>query len=234
MKYILIILTLACSFNTQAELNIKDNLRNAERSPLFQQKFPSAQISSKGLDIIKLHNGAEMQFHKYTQLTRLDENEKFKPLMKPSTVNQYLQSKPSYSENILQLEDRMIVERNMKVSMKKGVCKQRNLPVSVNELCFVNNNKQIPQETQAYIQSIRKKLKNANDNEQVKNGVTAKQMRNMNDEQLLDVLLNSDDREITMVSVLPTEVYNSPTKSNLWKIPRTRFRYRNISYANRW
>jgi|GEM_PF-2154389 len=199
-----------------AENSIKDNLRNAERSPLFQQKFSSAQISTKGLDKIKLHNGVELQFKKYTELTRLDQSEKFKPLMKASTVNQYLRAKPTYNENILQLQDRLIVERNMKVSLKKGTCQQPNLPISVNELCFINSQGQMPTETENYLRSLRLRLKSANANSQVKNGVTVAQLRHMNDAQLLDALLNSDDREIRLVSVIPTEVHNTNTQSNLW------------------
>ncbi len=219
MKYLILLIAMIYPFVSSAENSIKENLMNAERSPLFQQKFTSAQISAKGLDKIKLHNGVELQFKKYTDLTRLDRNEKFKPLMNTSTVNQYLRSKPTYTENILQLQDRLIVERSMKVSMKKGVCKQRNLPISVKELCFVNGNGQVPVETKNYLKNLRAKFGKISDgssNTFGKNGITVAQLRKMNDEQLLDILLNSDDREITLVSVLPTEVYNKATRSNLW------------------
>ena len=216
MKILMIIAALLCSFSANAENSIKEDLKKAQRSPLFQQKFSSAQISAKGLSNIRLHNGVELQFKKYTDLTRLDQNEKFKPLMNIATVNQYLHSRPTYTENILQLEDRLIVERSMKVSMKKGVCQQRNLPISVSELCFVSSNGQVPAETKEYLKNLRVKLKNAKPGTQVKNGMTVRQLKKMNDEQLLDALLNSDDREISLVSVLPTEVYKTQTRTNLW------------------
>lgn len=216
MKYLIIIMTMIFPIVSPAQNSIKENLQDAERSPLFQQKFSSAKISAKGLDQIQLHNGVELQFKKYTDLTRLDQNEKFKPLMDTATANQYLRSKTSYTETVLQLQDRLIIERSMKVSMKKGVCQQQNLPVSVSELCFVKSTGQIPTETQNYLSNLREKLNQAKPNTQVKDGMTAKQLSNMNDEELLEALLNSDDREIKLVSVLPTEVYQSQTRIDLW------------------
>ena len=132
MKFLITLMAMVCPIISYAELSIKENLNKAERSPLFQQKFSSSQISAKGLDTIKLHNGVDLQFKRYTDLTRLDQNEKFKPLLNTATVNQYLSAKPTYSENVLQLQDRLIVERTMKVSLKPGVCKQADIPISVN------------------------------------------------------------------------------------------------------
>lgn len=216
MKYLIIIMAIMFPIVSPAQSSIAENLMNAERSPLFQQKFSSDQISAKGLDRIELHNGVELQFKKYIILTRLDQNEKFKPLMDTAIVNQYLRSKPSYTENVLQLQDRLIIERSMKVSMKKGICQQKNLPASVNELCFVKSTGPIPTETKKYLSDLRAKLNQARPNTQVKDGMTAKQLSNMSDEELLEALLNSDDREIRLVSVLATEVYRSPTRVNLW------------------
>jgi len=216
MKYLIMLMAMVCPFTSLAENSIKENIRSAERSLLFQQKFTSAQISAKGLDTIKLHNGVELQFKKYTELTRLDQNEKFRPLLNTATVNQYLRAKPTYTENVLQLQDRMIVERTMKVSLKSGVCQQANIPISVNELCFVNSSKQLPADTQRYLKDLRKKLAQEKPSTLFKGKITVGQLRGMNDEQLLDALLNSDEREISLVSVLPTEVYNQTPTSNLW------------------
>ncbi len=131
IKFLILILAMSCPLLNAAENSTRDKLRNAERSPLFQQKYSSSQIAAKGLDQIKLHNGVELQFKKYIGLTRLDENEKFKPLLNTSTVNQYLSAKPTYTENILQFQDRLIVERSMKVSLKYGVCKRWDLAVGL-------------------------------------------------------------------------------------------------------
>lgn len=220
MKYLIILMAMICPFVNAAENSIKDNLRNAENSPLFQQKFSSNQISSKGLDNIKLHNGVELQFKKYTELTRLDQNEKFKPLMKISTVNQYLQGKPTYSENVLQLQDRLIIERTMKVSLQPGVCQQADIPISVGELCFVNGSKQLPSGSKTYLKNLRKQLNQTKSSTLFKNNLTVGQLLVMNDEQLLDALLNTDEREISLVSVLPTEVYNQATTNTLWDTKR--------------
>ncbi|MGJ8662839.1 MAG: hypothetical protein ACSHWU_04265 [Marinicella sp.] len=223
MKNIITLMAMVCPMITLAENSIKDNLRNAERSPLFQQKFSSAQISAKGLDQINLYNGVSLQFKKYTELTRLDQHEKFKPLMNSSTANQYLKTQPTYTENILQLQDRMIVERSMQVSLKNGVCKQQRLPASVSELCFMNSNGQVPVETENYLRNLRHKMDQIPDgssNTLIIGEYTTAQLRTMNDQELLDALLNSNDREISMVSVLPTKVHNQQTRSNLWNTSR--------------
>lgn len=216
MKYLVLIMTLMFPIVSPAQNSIRDDVQAAERSPLFQQRFSSAQISARGLDNITLHNGVELHFKTYTDLTRLDQDAKFKPLMNTAIVNQYLRSKPTYTESILQLQDRLIVDRTMTVSMKRGTCQQRDLPVSVSELCFVTSTGPIPPETQTYLVHLREQLNQAQPNTRVKDGMTARQLSNMNDEELLEVLLNSDDREIKLVSVLPTEVYHSPTRTDLW------------------
>lgn len=174
MKCLIMIMSMMFPIASPAQAGIEENLRNAERSPLFQDKFPSAAISAKGLDQIQLHNGVDLQFRKYAEMTRLDQNEKFKPLMDPATAAQYLRSKPSYTETVLQLQDRLIVDRVMKVSMKKGACQKQNLPSAVKELCFVESTGQMPIETTNYLMSLREKLNQVPPGTQVKDGMTAK------------------------------------------------------------
>lgn len=94
---------------SRAQDSIRDDLQDAERSPLFQKKIPSDQISASGLDRVQLHSGVELEFKRYTSLTRLDQSEDFKPLMTAAIVNGYLRSAPGYTENVLQLQDRLIV-----------------------------------------------------------------------------------------------------------------------------
>ena len=229
MKKIFILVAMAWSNFSYGVNSISDNLLEAERSPLFQQKFNSASIQAKGLRQITLHNGVKLEFKKYTELTRLDRNEKFQPLMNQRMVSRYLRSKPTYTENIIQLQDRLIVDRTMNVSMKKGVCKQTKLPLSVKELCFVSKQGVMPKETKSYLVNLRRKLKTSQPSRVVKNGYTAKQLSAMGDSQLLDILLNSDDRKIQLVSVLPTKVYNNQIKQNLWNVNK---RFANSNFAN--
>ena len=218
MKKVLILILFLWSCYGYTVNRIKDNLRAAESSVLFQQKFSSNQIQAKGLSQITLNNGVKLEFKKYTELTRLDKNIKFKPLMSQPIVRQYLQKMPSYTESILQLKDRLIIDRTMRVSMKKGVCKRAQLPDSVKELCFMSKQGVIPQETKNYLRTFRNKLARSKTKQVVKNGLMVKQLRQMNDDQLLEVLLNSDDRKVRLVSVLPTKVYKKQIKQNLWNV----------------
>ena len=195
---------------------IKNKLIQAESSPLFQQKFSSSEISAKNLDRVVMQNGAELNFKKYAALTRLDTNEKFEPLMNPQTVSRYLRSEPTYRENVIQMEDRLIVERTLLVEMKEDTCKKNSLPEAVDELCFKAKDGEIPKESREYLVNVRNKLKKARPEAVIKQGRTAQQMLTMSDRQLLELLLNSGDRKVRLVSVLPTRVYNKRTSLSLW------------------
>lgn len=196
--------------------DIKNKIHAAEQSPLFKQKFASSEITARNLDRVVMQNGAELNFKKYTALTRLDTNEKFLPLMNPQTVSRYLRSKPRYSENIIEMEDRLIVERTLDVEIKEGTCAENGLPAAVDELCFKAKAGNIPNETKEYLVNIRKKLRVARPEVVIKQGQTAQQMLAMGDQRLLEFLLNSDNRKVRLVSVLPTRVYNKQTSLNLW------------------
>jgi len=196
--------------------DIKNKLRAAERSPLFKQKFASSEITAKNLDRVVMQNGAELNFKKYTTLTRLDTNEKFQPLMNPQIVSRYLRSKPNYSENIIEMEDRLIVERTLEVKIKEGTCAQSGLPAAVDELCFKAKEGDIPEESREYLADIREKFKIARPEVMIRPGLTAQQALALSDKQLLELLLNSNGRKVRLVSVLPTRIYNKKTSLNLW------------------
>jgi hypothetical protein len=196
--------------------DIKNKLRAAEQSPLFKQKFASSEITVRNLDRVVMQNGAELNFKKYTTLTRLDTNEKFEPLMNPQIVSRYLRSKPNYRENVIEMEDRLIVERTLDVEIKEGTCAESGLPDAVDELCFKAKEGEIREESREYLENFRKKLKLARPEGVIKQGRTAQQMLDMNDRQLLELLLNSDSRKVRLVSVLPTRVYDKQTPLSLW------------------
>ncbi|PHR61083.1 MAG: hypothetical protein COA43_05435 [Robiginitomaculum sp.] len=210
--------------------DIKNKLRAAERSPLFQQKFASSEITAKNLDRVVMQNGAELNFKKYTTLTRLDTSEKFQPLMNPQIVSRYLRSKPRYRENIIQMEDRLIVERTLDVEIKEGTCAKNGLPAAVDELCFKAKEGAIPEESREYLANIRRKLNSARPEVVIKQGRTAQQMLALSDKQLLELLLNSDNRKVRLVSVLPTRVYNKRTALNLWST-NTRLKTSNLKFS---
>src|SRR5690606_444189 len=203
-----------------AQVSTRNDVQDAERSPLFQRKFATDRISASGLDRVHLDNGVVLELKKYVDLTRLDRSGNFKSLMTAAVVDEYLRSTPGYVENVLQLQDRLIIERTMKVALKEGVCRRGNLPASVNELCFAPGSGPLPDETRKYLVGLRAKLDAASPGAEVRNGMTARQLAGMNDGELLEALLNSDDREIRLVSVLPTEVYRSQARADLWDTNR--------------
>ena len=198
-----------------AQVSTRNDVQDAERSPLFQRKFATDRISASGLDRVHLDNGVVLELGKYVNLTRLDRSGNFKSLMTAAVVDEYLRSTPGYVENVLQLQDRLIIERTMKVALKEGVCRRGNLPASVKELCFAPGSGPLPDETRKYLVGLRARLDAASPGAVVRNGMTARQLAGMNDEQLLEALLNSDDRVISLVSVLPTEVYRTQARADL-------------------
>jgi hypothetical protein len=211
---ILSLTTLALS--TPAYADMKDRLRSAEASPLFQQAITPDQISAQGLSKIALHNGATLDFAKYVYLSRLDRSPRFRGLLESRSTKEFLAGSPRYEERILQLQDRLIVERTLSVSLREGACKGPKLPTAISELCFTEGSGEIRNETENYLNKTRSKLEQLKSDSVIKNGHTAGELLAMSNEALLDVLVNSDQREIRLVSVIPTEVYNAAPQSRLW------------------
>ncbi|NOZ11935.1 MAG: hypothetical protein GXP09_12970 [Gammaproteobacteria bacterium] len=219
-KPLAFLILLGWSVSTLAADDSRAVLSNAKRSPMFVASFPSTQIQAKRLERIELRTGLQMNFKRYVDLTRLKSSPQFKPLYSPQIRGRYLKAAPRYSETITQLKDRLVVDRVLRITVKPGVCKKQRLPRSVSGLCFRKKPGRPSAKLKADLAKIRAKLKRAKGNKNVKNGVTVADARKMNDSQLLNLLLNSDEREVRLVSVIPMRAYNALPTNRLKNFSR--------------
>jgi hypothetical protein len=178
----------------------------AKASPLFKREHKRRGLSKAGLAKLALGKGMQMDFLAYVTQTGLDRQPELKPLFDPKLRPELLDGAPKYVETIYELEDRLVVERKLVVPLAKGACDKPAPTPAFAKLCFAKNPANKPSKAvKADLAKLRAKLAAADGATVVKDGVTAKDALALSDDQLLDVLLNSDDRTIHHVSVVPRQ-----------------------------
>lgn len=173
-------------------------------SKLFRRALQRDQLKAAGFEKIELSPGVNLDFQGWVRDTALDARPEFKPLLDPKLPAGLLRRAPVYDEAIYELEDRLVVDRKLTLELAPGACNKPDKPAAVAELCFTKNpgnqaNKGVDQE----LAKIRAKLAKADGATIVHGTVTAEQARQMDDAQLLDLLLNTGERTIHQVSVVP-------------------------------
>lgn len=176
----------------------------AKASPLLRKELRRDQLQAAGLATITPTPGVTMDFQAWVRDTALDTRPELAPLLDPKLPKGLLSAAPVYAETILELEDRLVVERKLTVPLAAGACARADKPAAVAELCFTKNpaNK-ADKGVQAELKAIRGKLAAAPGDKVVRGAVTAAQALQMTDEQLLDLMLNTGARTIHQVSVVP-------------------------------
>lgn len=182
----------------------EETIAAAKGSQLFRRELKRDQLQAAGLSQISPSAGVTMDFHGWVRDTALDTRPDLAPLLDPKQTAGLVQSNPIYRESILELEDRLVVDRKLTVALAPGACKAVNKPGAVADLCFTKNpqnpkNKAID----ADLAKIRLKLAKSDGAAEVRPGVTAAQALAMTDQDLLDLLLNTGERTIHQVSVVP-------------------------------
>jgi hypothetical protein len=181
----------------------------AKSSKLYKRQLRRADITKTGLKTIAVSPGVDMDFQHYVTATALDRRPELAPLFDPKLPAGFLARSPKYEETIHELEDRLIVDRKMTVTLADGACSKSSLPKAIAELCFVKNPKNKPDKAvSAELLAIRAKAK-ANPMRALHGKVRGNQAVMMKDEQLLDLMLNTDDRTIRHVSVVPRQTTKS-------------------------
>ncbi|HRH81572.1 MAG TPA: hypothetical protein PLW81_11055 [Thiobacillaceae bacterium] len=194
----------------QASKSVDEILLEAERSPLLRAKFPAAEAQRRGLGSIPLDTGVRLNFAAYLNTTSLKASSRFQPLFRPEVATVHLQAPPTYSETVTQLADRVLVDRKLTLKLKPGACRQANLPAFVADQCFLPKRGQLSRETREALQSIRDRLRAPRRGEEIIEGlparVAARAAAQLSDEELLDLILNYQEREIRLLSHLPTQL----------------------------
>ncbi|MBT6048273.1 MAG: hypothetical protein HOG49_15835, partial [Candidatus Scalindua sp.] len=180
-------------------------VRSAKASGLFKSEFRPSEIQSRGLTKVKLQNGINLDLKKYLDSSRLKNDDNLRPLFTDNIQQRFLTKAPQYSEKIIQLSDRLVINRKLVIKLKPGVSKQGNLPSAINSFYFHRKKGEIPPDVAIGLKDMRKKLKNAPPKRIVMGNITAAQARRMSDADLLGLALSDNERVIQHVSVLPLQ-----------------------------
>lgn len=190
----------------------EETVAAAKASKLFRRELKRDQLQAAGLGELTMSAGVKMDFPRWVKETALDARPETAPLFDPKLPAGLLKGAPVYSESIYELEDRLVVDRKLTVALAPGACEQANKPQAVTDLCFKKNPaKKSSKGVAAELAKLRAKLAKTPGDKIVRGAVTAAQAQQMTDEQLLDLLLNSDARTIQQVSILPRQ----PVKGSL-------------------
>lgn len=181
-----------------------DLVAEAKASPLFKRELRRNALKANGLIKIQLQSGIEMDLREYVRATGLDAAPSTEPLFDPKLAPQWLARTPTYSEQILVLTDRIVVDRRLTVPLVPGACDDAAAPTAVRDLCFVKDAKNKGnKDVNAEIAKVREGLKKSDPARVFKPGVTVKQALDMSNEALLGLLLNGDTKTIHHTSVIP-------------------------------
>ena len=180
-------------------------VRSAKASGLFKSEFRPSEIQSRGLTKVKLQNGINLDLKKYLDSSRLKNDDNLRPLFTDNIQQRFLTKAPQYSEKIIQLSDRLVINRKLVIKLKPGVSKQGNLPSAINSFYFHRKKGEIPPDVAIGLKDMRKKLKNAPPKRIVMGNITAAQARRMSDADLLGLALSDNERVIQHVSILPLQ-----------------------------
>ena len=180
-------------------------VQSARASGLFKSEFRPSEIQSRGLTKVKLQNGINLDLKKYLDSSRLKNDDNLRPLFTDNIQQRFLTKAPQYSEKIIQLSDRLVINRKLVIKLKPGVSKQGNLPRAINSFYFHRKKGKIPPDVAIGLKEMRKKLKNAPPKRIVMGNITAAQARRMSDADLLGLALSDNERVIQHVSILPLQ-----------------------------
>lgn len=191
----------------------EDTVAAAKASPLYRRTVKRAQLKKLKLQKVVVSKGVEMDFGRYVRQTALNERPELKPLFDPKLPAGTLAGAPTYVETIYELSDRLVVDRRLTVPLSAGACSAPSRPKAVESLCFTKNPKNKPSKgVSKELAKVRAKLARAPGTKIVKGTVTVDKARKMNDEQLLDLLLNTDERTIHHVSIVPRQPFTPGVK----------------------
>ncbi|NOZ09981.1 MAG: hypothetical protein GXP09_02870 [Gammaproteobacteria bacterium] len=207
IRYFVLLLLAVSTHPTLAQtVTLPQMVQSAKNSPLFRAELTPAQLKSRGLETIQLQKGIQLNVKQYLNNSRLKNTVKIRPLFKRNIQLRFLKAKPSYTEKIIQLSDRLIINRTVKIKLKPGACGMKKKPAAISDLCFRRKAGRVHGKVAKKLKEIRQKLRSAPPKRIVVRNVTVAQARRLSDTDLLGLLLYSEEREIQHVSILPLRV----------------------------
>lgn len=191
--------------NAAPPITTAELVSQAQKSPLLVAQFPAREATNRGLTSVELGTGVRLNVPRYLQTSSLRTHPDMAPLFQAAVQKQFLKAPPTYQERIIQLSDRLIVERELKLHLRPGVCLKTPIAPQMKAHCFVPKAGQIHAETRAELDRIRGKLKGS-PREFAGEGITAAQASAMDDRRLLDFVLNGEEQNIRFVSIIPLKL----------------------------
>jgi len=176
----------------------------AKKSPMFKRELRRRDVAKAGLNEVAIRPGVTMDFRRYLKATAIPRRPGVKPLMDKKLRGKELVGRPLYKERIIELSDRLIVDRELTVELTPGTCAKPKVSPALEELCFSKKpSGKLDKHLLKELEQLRKKLAGQPDTKLVAGTTTVGQAKSMSDEQLVGLLLNGDTRTIRHVSIVP-------------------------------
>lgn len=176
----------------------------AHKSPLYRRTLVRSGLNKAGLAKIDAGGGVTIDFARYVTKSALDQRPELRGLAAKKLRGTFITAKPSYSETIVELQDRMIVDRKLEVTLTPGACSKPQRPKAIAELCVrTRAAKKAPKALATELAGLRAKLAKQPGSRIVSGSVTVAEARKLDDAGLVDLLLNGGTRTIRHLSVIP-------------------------------
>lgn len=214
-------------------------LSKIETSNRFVSKTSVNQLRSRGLDRVMVAPGTIVDVETYVKATQMPSLAHFAPAFSRGAMG--LEKPPAYTEEIYQLDDRIIIDRTLDITYDPEICRSeparsqsklgtkssigklspKNSKPDLAELvCFQKKSGSIPKDMQADIDALRKRLAKEPGREAF-DGVSAAEALKLSDEDLLDRMLNSGTRTFRLTSERPFAVADLPVEANFAEAVRS-------------
>lgn len=181
-------------------------LEEARSSPLFVAELDARDLEARGLASVEIDEGVHLELGEYLERSSFEQQPRLQPLFEDAIRSRYLDEPAREAPpRIVQLEDRVVIHRELEVDLKEGLCrtKTRLLPDAVADLCFRHTGGPIPPEMARDLAQLRRRLAARASTQVFRGATTVGEASRMTDEDLLYVLLNEGTRTIRRTTVVP-------------------------------
>lgn len=188
-----------------------DPLADARASGSFLRELTGDDIRVADVRVVVSRGGSELRLADYVDATSLPRMERTRALFVPENAGRYLAARPRYGERVVELDDRLVVERVAEVDLADGACDDSSAPPVFAELCFQpGDGGPVPEQLSGELGEIRSRLASRSADDPFVGGLTVDEATRLSDEDLLGVLLNSGTKRIRHTSVIPAASSKSP------------------------
>ncbi|NNF53230.1 MAG: hypothetical protein HKN03_02190 [Acidimicrobiales bacterium] len=188
-------------------------VNEALASPQFVQAVGAGELENAGLDTVRVAPGGKLDLAAFVEATSLRHAPEVDQLFEPQ-FQRLIGAAPKYEETIIELEDRIVIDREVTVKPLQNPCgPQRDR--ALHDFCVTINSDEEPSPGLAKnLDKIRKQLAQKGPGRRVSGNVRVRHALAMDDAELLNLLVNSGERSIRRVTVLPITGPNGITGPN--------------------